>query len=86
MQLIYDDMLEFFEVSQRCADNVKNDKCKYCVFYDRCQIDDTPNRHIFCGTIIDNGSISSTNPNQIARNESPSEGETNNASEWQKMS
>lgn len=82
MQLIYDDMVEFFEVSQRCADNVKNDKCKYCVFYDRCHIEDLPGRHIFCGVIIDNGKLPASVCEQTVRVEVPS----TNAAEWQKMS
>ena len=51
MKIVYDDMYEFSEVVIRCNDTVRKNKCQYCPFYDRCQIDLPDNRHIQCGEI-----------------------------------
>ena len=83
MQLIYDDMVEFAEISKRCSDNVNTDKCKYCIFFDRCQIDSIETRHIFCGTIIDHGSVKVL-AGQIEETESNND-KSGIAAEWQKM-
>ena len=84
MQLVYDDMLEFAEISRRCVENVENGTCNYCIFCDRCQIDVPENRHIFCGTIIDNGSVNTAAGHSAQATSEKSE--SGNAAEWQKMS
>ena len=83
MQLIYDDMIEFAEISKRCYDNAISDKCKYCIFSDRCQSDSIETRHIFCGTIIDHGSVKGiSDQTRIAES---NKSKSDIATEWQKM-
>lgn len=48
MLIKYDDLAEFAEVRIRCANTREKGKCKYCPFYDRCQIDDNENLHVMC--------------------------------------
>lgn len=48
MKIIYDDLPEFAEVRLRCENTRHKSMCKYCPFYDRCQIDDNENLHIMC--------------------------------------
>ena len=40
MKIIYDDLGEFAEVRLRCENTRHKSMCKYCPFYDRCQIDE----------------------------------------------
>ena len=51
MFITYDDLYEFSQAVIQCNTTVKENKCKYCPFFDRCQIDDEENRHIQCGEI-----------------------------------
>ena len=51
MQMIYDDLSEFVEVRLRCENTRKKLMCKYCPFYDRCEIDDNENLHTMCCAI-----------------------------------
>lgn len=51
MRIIYDDLNEFAEVVVRCTDTVRQNKCSYCPFFDRCDIADKDNRHIVCAEI-----------------------------------
>ena len=39
MNIIYDDLPEFAEIRLRCENTRKKIMCKYCPFYDRCEID-----------------------------------------------
>lgn len=52
MKMIFDDLTEFAEVRLRCEFTRKKLMCKYCPFYDRCQIDDNENLHTMCCEII----------------------------------
>ena len=52
MKIIYDDLTEFTEVRLRCEDARKKKMCKYCPFYNRCQIDDDENLHTMCCDIL----------------------------------
>ena len=38
-------------VIKRCNDTVRKNKCSYCPFYDRCQVDNPEWRHIQCGEV-----------------------------------
>lgn len=51
MRIIYDDMFEFSEIVIRCNDTVRKNKCSYCPFYDRCQVDNPEYRHIQSGEL-----------------------------------
>ena len=42
MKIIYDDLDEFVEVVVRCDTTIKKGKCKYCPFYDRCDVIGNP--------------------------------------------
>ncbi len=48
MTMIYDDIVEFAEVRLRCENTRKKSMCKYCPFYDRCEIDDSETLHVMC--------------------------------------
>lgn len=48
MMIIYDDLTEFAEVRLRCENTRKKRMCKYCPFFDRCQILDDENLHTMC--------------------------------------
>lgn len=48
MTIIYDDLPEFVEVRLRCENTRKKSMCKYCPFYDRCDVDDNENLHTMC--------------------------------------
>ena len=52
VKIIYDDLTEFAEVRLRCENTRHKSMCKYCPFYDRCQIDDNENLHTMCCEII----------------------------------
>ncbi len=52
MEIIYDDLTEFAEVRLRCEFTRKKSMCKYCPFYDRCQIDENETLHTMCCEII----------------------------------
>ena len=52
MTIIYDDLTEFAEVRLRCEGTRKKSMCKYCPFFDRCQIDDDENLHVMCCDIL----------------------------------
>lgn len=51
MKIVYDDLSEFAEILLRCNRTLLKNRCEFCPFYDRCQIDDKDNRHIMCGDI-----------------------------------
>lgn len=51
MRIIYDDIVELAEVAIRCSKTIIKGKCMWCPFYDRCQMGDFGNRHIFCAEI-----------------------------------
>ena len=51
MRIIYDDIAEVAEVAIRCERIARKFKCKWCPFYDRCQIDYFENRHVLCGEL-----------------------------------
>ena len=53
MRIIYDDLSEFAEVRIRCENTRKKSMCKYCPFYDRCEICDNDLLHVMCGEIKD---------------------------------
>lgn len=48
MKIIYDDLPEFIEVRLRCENTRKKSMCKYCPFYDRCEIVDDRCLHTMC--------------------------------------
>ena len=52
MHITYDDLAEFAEVRLRCENTRKKSMCKYCPFYDRCEIDNNENLHVMCGEIV----------------------------------
>ena len=52
MKIVYDDLTEFAEVRLRCEQTRNKSMCKYCPFYDRCQIDDSENLHTMCCDIL----------------------------------
>lgn len=52
MTIVYDDIPEFTEVRLRCENTRKKSMCKYCPFYDRCEIDDNENLHTMCCEIV----------------------------------
>ncbi len=52
MKIVYDDLAEFVEVRSRCSQTRRKGMCKYCPFYDRCQIDDVENLHTMCCEIL----------------------------------
>lgn len=55
MRIIYDDLAEFAEVRIRCENTRHKSMCKYCPFYDRCDICDKEGLHIMCGEIAKGG-------------------------------
>lgn len=57
MKIIYDNLVEFSEIVLRCTNTAEKGMCKYCPFYDRCQIDDRQNRHIQCGELAKNKTV-----------------------------
>ena len=40
MKIIYDDLPEFAKVRLHCEKTREQSMCKYCPFYDSCEIDD----------------------------------------------
>ena len=52
MKIIYDDLAEFAEVRLRCENTREGEKCEYCPFSDRCQIDEDENLHTMCCDIL----------------------------------
>lgn len=57
MKIIYDDLVEFSKVVVRCTNTAEKGMCKYCPFYDRCQIDDLQNRHVQFGELAKNKTV-----------------------------
>ena len=53
MQIIYDSLSEFVEIRLRCENTRKKLMCKYCPFYDRCEVDNDENLHTMCCAIRD---------------------------------
>lgn len=51
MRIVYDDLAEFTEIRLRCENTRKKSMCKYCPFYDKCEIDNNENLHVMCGEI-----------------------------------
>ena len=51
MRITYDDLNEFFEIRVRCENTRKKLMCKYCPFYDRCDVCDSENLHTMCADI-----------------------------------
>ena len=52
MKIVYDDLGEFAQVRLRCGATRRKSMCKYCPFYDRCQIEDEENLHTMCCDIL----------------------------------
>ena len=52
MRITYDDLNEFSEIRIRCENTRKKSMCKYCPFYDRCDVDDNENLHTMCADIL----------------------------------
>ena len=52
MKIVYDDLAEFVEVRQRCHETRKSNRCRYCPFYDRCDVGDVENLHTMCCEIL----------------------------------
>ncbi len=48
MTIVYDDLTEFAEVRLRCENTRRKLMCKYCPFYDRCEVTDNENLHTMC--------------------------------------
>lgn len=48
MRIIYDDLSEFVEARLRCENTRKKSMCKYCPFFDRCNINDDEALHVMC--------------------------------------
>lgn len=55
MRIIYDDLVEFAEVRLRCEYTRKKSMCKYCPFFNRCEVDDDENLHVMVGEIEKGG-------------------------------
>lgn len=55
MRIIYDDLVEFAEVRLRCEYTRNKSMCKYCPFFNRCEVDDDENLHVVCGEIEKGG-------------------------------
>lgn len=55
MRIVYDDLAEFAEVRLRCENTRKKSMCKYCPFYDRCEVDNESELHVMCGEIEKGG-------------------------------
>lgn len=51
MRIIYDDIVELAEAVISCDKTASKEKCMWCPFYGRCNIDQFENRHILCGEI-----------------------------------
>lgn len=51
MRITYDDLAEIAEVRIRCENTRKKSMCKYCPFYDRCEVCDNDLLHVMCGDI-----------------------------------
>ena len=52
MKIIYDDLAEFVEVRFRCENTRRKLMCKYCPFFDRCEVNDDENLHTMCCKIL----------------------------------
>ena len=52
MKIVYDDLTEFSEVRLRCENTRNNSMCKYCPFFDRCQVAEDENLHTMCCEIL----------------------------------
>lgn len=48
MKIVYDDLTEFTEVRLRCENTRKKSMCKYCPFYDRCEVCEDDLLHTMC--------------------------------------
>lgn len=57
LRIIYDDLIEFAEVRIRCEDTRRKDKCCYCPFYDRCEMNNPINLHIVCAELEKEDSV-----------------------------
>lgn len=55
MRIIYDDLAEFAEVRLRCEHTRNKLMCKYCPFFNRCEVDDDENLIVMCGEIRKGG-------------------------------
>lgn len=51
MKIVYDDLVEFAEIVLRCSNTVKNGRCMWCPFFDRCEVDDFATRHVMHGEV-----------------------------------
>lgn len=60
MRIIYDDLAEFAEVRLRCEYTRNKSMCKYCPFFNRCNVDDDENLHVMCGEIEKDGESDGT--------------------------
>jgi MoaA/NifB/PqqE/SkfB family radical SAM enzyme len=66
MKITYDDLTEFAEIRLRCEYTRQRSMCKYCPFYDRCDVDDNENLHTMCCEIL--SMIPKENNNEITKN------------------
>ena len=55
MRIVYDDLVEFVEVRLRCENTRKKSMCKYCPFYDRCNVYNGEWLHTMCCDIEKGG-------------------------------
>lgn len=55
MRIVYDDLAEFAEVRLRCEYTRNKSMCKYCPFYDRCDVYDNENLHVMFGEVLKGG-------------------------------
>lgn len=55
MRIVFDDLAEFAEVRLRCENTRKKSMCKYCPFYDRCEVDNDSELHVMCCEIEKGG-------------------------------